>query len=336
MELEMKILVVGLGSMGKRRVRNLQALGIQDLAGFDLRSDRREEVSSRHGIPVYEDLETAIDDFRPDAFVISTPPDVHMHYAFRAVERGIHCFMEASVVDADKIRVLAERVKDSRIVAVPSCTMRYFPGPQKIKELLRQGAIGKVLNVNYQTGQYLPDWHPWEDIKDFYVSKRETGGAREIVPFELTWLNNLFGKPRALACVKTKLTDMAADIDDIYHCLLDYDSGVLCNMTVEVISRPSATREMRILGTEGEIVYSADSNSVRYINTSKNAWEEFGFSKGTVEAQYINPEEPYIAEMRDFVSAVGAQDGSAFPNTLEDDFHVLETLNALEAVSVNL
>ena len=329
----MKFLVVGLGSMGKRRVRNLQALGHKDIAGFDPRADRQLETETKNGIKTFGDIESAVAIFDPDVFVISTPPDFHMHYAYYAVERGLCCFVEASVVEVERIRSLAQRLKGGQTVVVPSCTMRYFPGPRKIKELLGKKVIGKILNINYQTGQYLPDWHPWEDIRDFYVSKRETGAAREIVPFELAWLNDLFGTPQALACVKAKLTDMPADIDDIYHCLMRYNDDVLCNMTVEVVSRPSATRDMRILGSEGEIVFSADSNSVRYINTSMKSWEEFKFSQGTVEKQYINPEEPYIAEMKDFVAAVAAKDVTKFPNSLEDDCVVLDTLYALEALS---
>lgn len=329
----MKFLVIGLGSMGKRRVRNLKALGIEHVAGFDPRSDRRQESAEKYGVPVFEDLEATMHTFGPQAFVISTPPDLHMHYAYYAYERGISCFIEASVVDANKVKQLGQKVKNTAIVMAPSCTMRYYPGPKKIKELIQANAIGKVLNVNYQTGQYLPDWHPWEKIEEFYVSKRETGGAREIVPFELTWLNDIFGEAKALGCVKAKLTEMTADIDDIYHCLLRYDRNVLANLTVEVISRPKATREMRVLGSEGEIIFSADANSVRYINTSMEAWKEFQFDTGTVESQYINPEEPYIAEMKDFVAAVHAKDQTLYPNSLEDDYNVLQTLYALEQMT---
>ncbi len=329
----MKFLVIGLGSMGKRRVRNLKALGVEHVAGFDPRPDRRQESVDKYGIPVFDDLDTAIHTFSPEAFVISTPPDLHMHYAYQAYERGISCFIEASVVDADKISQLAQKIKNTPIVMAPSCTMRYYPGPKKVKELILANAIGSVLNVNYQTGQYLPDWHPWEKIEDFYVSKRETGGAREIVPFELSWLNDIFGKAEALGCVKAKLTDMPADIDDLYHCLLRYDGNVLANLTVEVVSRPKATREMRVLGSEGEIVFSADTNSVRYINTSMEDWKEYQFDEGTVESQYINPEEPYIAEMKDFVAAVQAKNQSLYPNSLEDDYEVLQTLYSLEKLT---
>lgn len=329
----MKYLVIGLGSMGKRRVRNLQALGIKQVAGFDTRADRRQESREKYGIPVFDNLEVVMKDFAPTAFMISTPPDFHMHYAYYAYEHGISCFIEASVVDADKIKQLSEKIQGTKIIMAPSCTMRYFSGPKKVKELIRAGTIGRVLNLNYQTGQYLPDWHPWEDIREFYVSNRETGAAREIVPFELTWLNDIFGESEALACVKAKLTDMPADIDDIYHCLIRYDRTVIANITVEVISRPRACREMRVLGSDGEIVLSADSNSVRYINTSMEEWTEFKFDKGTIESQYINPEEPYIAEVKDFVSAVEERDQSLFPNSLDDDFKILQTLYALEKMA---
>jgi len=329
----MKYLVVGLGSMGKRRVRNFQALGIKDVAGFDIRIDRRLEANKKYGIPVFESLENAMVKFEPDAFIISTSPDLHMYYAYFAFEHGLSCFIEASVVDADQIKLLSEKIRGTQIIIAPSCTMRYFQGPKKIKELVRSNAIGKVLNVNYQTGQYLPDWHPWETIEQFYVSKRETGAAREIVPFELTWLNDIFGKSQAMACVKAKLTDINADIDDIYHCLLRYDNNVIANITVEVISRPKACRDMRVLGSDGEIVLSADSNSVRYINTSMEEWKEFKFDTGKVESQYINPEEPYIAEIKDFVAAVETKNQSLFPNSLDDDYAILQTLYALEQLT---
>jgi len=329
----MKFLVIGLGSMGKRRIRNLITLGNHEVAGFDVRKDRCFEVTEKYGISSFSDIESGLKLFRPDALVISTSPEHHMEYAWMGFELGLSCFIEASVVDADKILKLNKMSEESTVLIAPSCTMRYFPGPKKVKELIGQGVIGKPLNVNYQTGQYLPDWHPWEKIEDFYVSERETGAAREIVPFELTWLNDIFGEPEPRACVKAKLTDINVDIDDIYHCLLSYPGGLLANITVEVISRPQATREMRVLGSNGEIIFSADENCVRYCNNINPEWVRFDLGGGTVEAGYINAEEPYIDEMRDFINSISQKNKSIYPNTLLDDYKVLQTLYKLERLS---
>ena len=330
----MKFLVIGLGSMGKRRVRNLQALGVEYVAGFDVRKDRRLETKTKYGISVFDDIETAIAEAHPDACAICTPPDLHMHYAFFAQARNMDCFIEASVVEKEEILRLDQLMRGGSTLALPSCTMLFYPGPKKIKELVDAKAIGEVISINYHTGQYLPDWHPWEDIADFYVSKRETGGAREIVPFELTWLCHIFGVPKALACWKGKLSALNVDIDDLYHCIMQFpNSGMVCNMTVEVISRPQATREMRILGTEGEIVFSGDANSVRYRNIQMQDWAHFEFKAGTVENLYINPEEPYIEEMRAWTQALVSRDTSSYPNSLREDYQILKVLSDLEALA---
>lgn len=329
----MRFLIIGLGSMGKRRIRNLKSLGQVDIAGYDPREDRRTEASEKFGILSFPDFNQALQCFKPDVFIISTPPDLHMHYAYLGLENEISCFIEASVMDAEKIRDLGKLNRKSKTVIVPSCTMRYFHGPKKVKELLRLGTIGKVLNVNYQTGQYLPDWHPWENIEDFYVSKREMGGAREIVPFELTWLNDIFGAATPISCFKSKLTSLDVDIDDIYHFMLRYDDNVIANITIEVISQPVAVRELRILGSKGQLTFSGEKNTVRIITSGMLSWEEIQLDTGTCARNSINPEEPYIAEMTDFIAAVESKDADLFPNSLESDYEVLQILNSLEKLS---
>jgi predicted dehydrogenase len=328
----MRVLVIGLGSMGKRRIRNLQSIQDIQVAGFDVNSERSSLVNAEYGIPVFENIGEAIDLFGPECFVISTSPESHMEYAFLAAELGFHCFIEASVTDSDRILELANFIETKPLVFAPSCTMRYFPGPKKIKELISTNAIGNILALNYQTGQYLPDWHPWEKIQDFYVSKRDTGGAREIIPFELTWINEIFGVPKLINCTKRKLSSLPADIDDYYHFLMEYPERVIASIQIEVLSRPSATREMRILGSEGSIVFSGDTDSVKLMHVNNQPCE-YKFEPGTKALGYINPEEPYILEMNDFILAARSVDQSIFPNNLKADFNILQILNALEELA---
>jgi predicted dehydrogenase len=328
----MRFLVVGLGSMGKRRIRNLQALGYSEIAGFDPREDRRVESASRYGIKTFNNFVGALSEFKPNTLIISTDPSLHMDYAEQAIKFGLHCFIEASVVEGPRIAQLARMVANGGVVIVPSCTMHYFPGPIEVRRIIKAGKIGKPLNINYLTGQYLPDWHPWEHIREFYVSRRETGGAREIVPFELTWLNEIFGEPKPLSCLKTKLTDMDVDIDDIYCFLLRYPEGVLANITIEVISRPKPVRELHITGSRGRLVFSGDENCVRYITTDDVEWTRKYLGNGTIESGYVNPEEPYILEMSDFINSVKAGNRMLFPNTLESDASILSLLTNLEGL----
>jgi len=329
-----KVLVIGLGSMGKRRVRNLKALGITQLAGVDPRADRRAEAASKYSLPTFAGADEALKAFSPDALIISTSLERHMDYAFLAREKRLPCFIEASVVDAERILELHKLTSAHGPLVAPSCTMRYFAGPKKVKELVGAGALGKPANFNYHTCQYLRDWHPWEALEDYYVSKRATGGCREIVPFELTWLNDIFGHPEPLACLRGRVGDLPVDIDDIYHCWLRYPGNVTASITVEVLSRPVATRELRVLGTQGQLVFSADENAVRVCSVASPAWTRHELERGHAASGYINPEEPYIAELRDFLAAVSSGTPAKFPNTLLDDYRVLQVLDDLERRSL--
>src|SRR5688572_6150021 len=105
-----KFLVVGLGSMGKRRIRCLKALNVEAVSGFDPRQDRCDEAADKYGVKAFTSFNEALS-ADPDAFVISTPPDLHMRYATIAVERGKHFFCEASVTDDGMADVMARLEK---------------------------------------------------------------------------------------------------------------------------------------------------------------------------------------------------------------------------------
>ena len=131
----MRFLIVGLGSMGKRRIRNLQTLGWTDIIGFDPRSDRREEVVDRYGVEVIAGWEEAAAT-KADAWIISTPPDTHVDYGLQAIDVGASFFTEANVTD-DRTPGLIEELKGSDVIGAPSCTFQYYAGPLQIKKLFQ-------------------------------------------------------------------------------------------------------------------------------------------------------------------------------------------------------
>jgi len=322
-----KIVVIGLGSMGKRRVRNLLANGVleNNIVGVDLRDDRISEANKKYKIKVSSSLTQELIDFA-DAFVISTPPDQHLAYANLAAKNSIHMFIEASVLD-EGLNKLANLVKEKKITAFPSCTMRFFDAPKRIKRVVEQGSIGKVLAWQYQSGQYLPDWHPWEPITDFYVSKYITGGCREIVPFELVWLEPIFGKIKNVEARHSKCSDMPAEIDDIYMLQMEHKNGVLGQLIVDVLGR-CAVRHMRITGSLGTLEWDDESKIIKIFTVESNEWTEEKIGLGSVEAKYINPEEPYIEEMKTFLQC--AKHNIEPEHTLSNDIDILHVLYSAE------
>ena len=328
----MKVLVIGLGSMGKRRVRNLLANGIQkeNIIGVDRRTDRAAEAAEKYGIAT--STEVLVRDVEiVEVIVISTPPDQHLPYAKLAADHRKHMFIEASVL-SDGLLELADQVDSAGVVAFPSCTMRFYAGPKRIHELLGHGEIGKVLAWQYQSGQYLTDWHPWEPITDFYVSNQLTGGCREIVPFELVWLVPVFGKVLEIDARNARLSDLPASIDDIYMLQMRHAGGVLGQLIVDVLGR-TPVRHLRVTGSEGTLEWDDSVKRIRIFQVSTGQWREEHVGNGTVESNYINPEEPYIEEIWTFLDC--ACNGKIPEYTLREDVKMLDLLYSAETASTD-
>jgi predicted dehydrogenase len=318
--------------MGKRRIRNLKSLGIDSIVGIDTREDRRAEATSLYNITTYSSLSSALGELKFHCWFISVPPDLHHGYIREALRQNIPCFVEASVLDTDFDYIVKESSEKGVLVA-PSCTLRFHPAIKKIYELIKDREIGDITNVIYHSGQFLPDWHSFESVSDYYVSNPATGGAREIVPFEMTWISDLFGFPQRVACLfkKTMQIEGAEGIDDTYNLLMDYEDFII-NLTVDVVSR-CATRRLTINGTQKQLFWNWEENGVKVYDPKENVWVEHGYATLPAQSGYNKniTEQMYIEEVQHFLRAV--EGVAVFPNSIENDWKVLRLLYAAEASS---
>lgn len=328
----MKVLQIGLGSMGKRRIRNLDALGIKAVTGFDLRDDRRKEVGNKYHIPTISKLNEDIIS-ESDVFIVSTPPDRHLKYMQLAVKHRKPAFVEASVI-REGLEKLREIAKKKDVLIVPSCTLKFHPGVETIKEIVLSGKYGRICNFTFIMGQYLPDWHPWEDIRDFYVSKRETSASREMVAFELTWLFGITHYPEEVFAFYGKTHDMGVNIDDTYNVNLKF-KDFLGTLVVDVVSR-YATRSLIMNLEKAQIRWNWDEKVVKLYDAENKRWVHYYEPAGQAEAGYnVNIiEKMYIEEMRAFIDAVYGI--KPFPNTLDEDIKVLTILERAEQTNKGL
>lgn len=324
----MKFLIIGLGSMGKRRARCLIRLGVpgHSIVGFDVREDRREEASGKYGISTVAEL---TDDIwaQTDAVIVSTPPDRHLEYINLCIIHRKPVFVEASVI----LKGLAEAnsaAKNENVLIAPSCTFLFHPIVKEIAQLVKNGVYGRATNFSYHSGQYLPDWHPWEDVKDFYVSQKETGGAREIVPFELTWLTEVFGYPCDVKGFWGRTMDLGCEIDDTYAIALDF-GHCFGTMVVDVVSR-RATRKLILNLEQAQVFWDWDEKAFRVYEASAQKERICKQPDCTSEAGYNANiiEEMYIDELKSFIDAV--KGANVFPNSLDKDIKVLELLQKVE------
>ena len=134
--------------------------------------------------------------------------------------------------------------------------------------------------------------------------------------------------------MRDKVTDLDCDIDDVYHLLLRFKSGMLGHLLVDVVSRP-AFRLFRINGSEGSLDWNHATNSVRLWTPSgrANDYNEtvFNFDMVRQEAGYIHSDQPYEREIADFLAAIKSE--RPWPFSFEKDEAVLELLVRAEKSS---
>lgn len=322
---KLRFLIIGLGSMGKRRIRNLLFNGEHNIIGYDILPERRIEAKVKYGIEVIDDLKK-ISEQSFDAVIISTPPDRHGDYIRMALKNEKHFFVEHPVsVDGYKDIF---KYKNLRIIKAPSCTLRYYAPIKKIKNILDKGKIGKILAFQYHMGQYLPDWHPWEDYRKVYFSKKETSACREMFPFELIWLNWLFkSKITEISGYVSKISDLKMKADDIILSNLKYENGIYGNIIIDVISR-KPFRTLRILGSTGVLEWERFDSIIKIFDAKSKKTQNIKVSKGHPEVGYLNEEEMYNDEIKAFLDAIKGKKG--YPHTFIDNYQLLKTLYALE------
>jgi predicted dehydrogenase len=327
---DMPFLIIGLGSMGKRRIRNLLANGERDIVGFDPAEARRKEAEEKHGIKTVADLSTLAPDAY-DVIIISTPPNLHAPYLRKALDEKKHFFVEVTTSDDGYAEAIAAP-KDDGIVRAPSCTYRFYAPIREMKRLIESGRIGKVLSYQHHMGQYLPDWHPWEDYRQVYFAKRETGAVREMFPFEQIWLSWLAGAPVETASGWIgKVSALEMDADDCLSATLRYANGVVGSTLVEVISR-QPTRRVRLLGTEGTLEWELGASALKLYYAKTKETLALPIDPGTAEAGYVSAEDMYVEEMKTFLEAV--RGNAPWPYAFEDDQKNLQALYDVEAMSL--
>lgn len=304
-------------------------MGYHHIYGFDIRADRRYEVERDYTIKTFPDLNQLIEATNPDAFIISLPPDIHHEFIRLAIKQNRHFFVEASVLDTG----MEEFMKDCNqrnIIAAPSATLLYHPAIGMVKDILEKEELGKLSNIIVHSGQFLPDWHKYEPVSDFYVSNPATGGAREIVPFELSWITHILGFPQRVCGNYRKTINIpgAEQIEDTYNCLLDYGNflGVL---TVDVVSR-YATRRLVINGDKKQLIWDWNYNAIQIFNPIEEKWEEHGYKMDSAANGYNANigENMYIDEIRNFIDAINRK--RDYINNMEKDYRVLQLLYAIE------
>jgi predicted dehydrogenase len=311
-----RFLIAGLGSVGRRHLRNLKALGEHDIVL--LRSGKStlpdDELA---GLPSESDLEVALARWRPDGVIVANPTAYHLDVAIPSARAGCHVLIEKpishSLARMDDLRSAAAQ-GGARILV--GFQFRFHPGLREVKRLLHEGEIGRPVFVAVHWGEYLPDWHPWEDYRLSYAARADLGGGVILThchPFD--YLRWLLGEASVVFASAGRLGDLDLDVEDTAQISLEFSSRALGAIHLDYLQRPPR-HDLEVVGTLGTLRWDNSDGAVELWREGTGTWERIpapeGFERNSM----------FLEEMRHFVSVVR---GQAEPRvTLEDGARALE------------
>lgn len=303
----MNICVIGLGSMGKRRIRLLKQLLIDaNIFGVDSNPERKRNVEEEWKIRCY--LSLADVDMDLDCAFVCTSPQFHAGIIKECLEKGLHVFSEINLI-SDRYDENIQLAEQKNKVLFLSSTPLYKEEMQMIDERVKQN--GKLCAYQYHVGQYLPDWHPWDKLEDFFVSNKNTNGCREIFAIELPWIQHTFGRIKKVNVLKSKLLQLNLEFPDTYSVQIEHENGNIGSLSVDVVSR-QAVRKLEVFN---ENLY------IKWDGTADSLFEKdlvSGELKQIPAGEYVH-EENYGAFINEY----------AYAREIEEFFEVLKGKTAL-------
>jgi predicted dehydrogenase len=317
----MRILLAGLGSIGRRHLRNLVALGEQDLILLRTEKATLEDDSDLEGFPVVTGIEQGLE-MEPEAVIVSNPTALHMQVAIPAARAGCHLLIEKPLSDRlEQIEELRMAIAEGGGQILVGFQFRFHPDLLALKTLLEQDQVGRLIFARAHWGEYLPDWHPWEDYHLSYAARSELGGGVVLTlchPFD--YLRWICGEVEQVSGNLAHSGALGIEVEDLAEAVLILQGGALATVHLDYLQKPR-THTLELGGTGGTLKWDEQLEGVRIYRGPAKAWERLGSAPG------FTRNDMFLAEMAHFLRVVNNKEAPSC--SLQDGIRSLEIVQAL-------
>lgn len=266
---KISILFIGLGGIGQRHLRNVRAKfgekvtisafrvrNLKQTISPNLTIDQNTDFIEKYAVKVFNDLDQALAQ-KPQVAFICNPSSQHILSCLAVAKAGCDFFVEKPISNSCKgIKELLALCHTKKLINMVGYQLRFHPCYQLLKKLITDGIIGNLLSVHAEVGEYLPNWHKYEDYRQMYASKKDLGGGVVLSQIhEIDYLYNLFGMPARVAAIGGHLSELEIDVEDNVEVLMEMSFKGKClpvSLHMDYIQRPPS-RGCKIIGESGKI-----------------------------------------------------------------------------------
>ena len=236
----MKILFLGLGSMGQRHLQNIQKLQKEkklpdnlEFFGLVRPEDRHRVIREGQEKKVADSSEyygmtpvvswTEAKKVRPDAVFVTNPSSLHIPSALEFARLGSDLFIEKPLGHTTRgLSELERIVKSKKLITMVGFQTRFNPLVTKIKDLVGSKR-GRIISAAFTWNTFLPAHHIYEDYSKGYAARKDLGGGVVLgLIHEIDLVCYLLGLPKKVIAVGGKLSNLHMNVEDTVAALLLY------------------------------------------------------------------------------------------------------------------
>ena len=296
------IVVVGLGSIGRRHARLLADRSDLEVVGCEtdeaVRQRARAEIPGLSILSSFQDAVSA----RPAAFVIATPHHLHADQTITALEAGIPVLCEKpmaeSLASARRMADAAERTGSLLSIAF---MLHFNPIITRLRKLIDIGAIGTVVQIRYLVGSYITLLNSGSRYQASLEGALLMDYAHQ--PDLITWLTGRRPLGVYVAGVRGGALEHSSTPNAL-SMVLDYDAPLLATVDLNYLQLPQH-HEGEIIGDAGSARFDLDTGVIELRRVEAN----------DVIAEDIATErdDAYRAEHDTFLGAVAGSNPPSSP-----------------------
>lgn len=270
---------IGCGEVTERKSGPAFGLieGSSVVAVMSRNGEKASSYAKRHNIPRwYTDAQSLINDPQVNAVYIATPPSSHATYAIMAMKAGKPAYVEkplaASYMDCQRVMRISAETGVPCFVAYYRRNLPYF---NKVRDLLAEGTIGKVINVQIRFSvpprdlDYNSTNLPWRVQRDI------AGGGYfyDLAPHQLDLLQELFGPIVHVSGFHANRGGLY-QTEDTVSASFAFQDGMPGSGSWCFVGHESArTDQIELIGEKGRICFSVFTYSPIVLQTSSGKQE---------------------------------------------------------------
>lgn len=285
--------MVGMGSIGQRHVRNLRTLlgSSVEISAYRVRKNNvvlnskletvpEADLEEAYNLRLVDSLEAGLAE-KPDVVFVTNPNHMHLETALAAAKAGCDLFIEKPVSHQEEgLSSLLQVVEEKGLKCVVGYQLRFHPGFQKLQSLLNEQAVGTLLSAEIQFGEFIPNWHPYEDFRGYHAARKDQGGGALLSQIhDLDCAIALFGSPRRLVAMGGSKSFLNLEVEDTVDIQMECERNgktFPVHIHQDYLQNPP-NRFIRIVGDRGVVTWDYFQNKVTWVKAGGEK-KEFTFA----------------------------------------------------------